>query len=117
MRSCSRRASASTARWCDRRVCVGLAVFGIALDDGRNERSELVISADGATTQVLVVPTDEEHAIAEQTAGVVASRLRTDLGGTGHRNLDTNVGGGDESGVNRVGQWWPTPWTTTGHSA
>jgi len=54
------------------RVCAGLGVFGIALDDDRNERSEPVISRDGASTAVLVVPTDEEHAIAEQTARVVA---------------------------------------------
>jgi acetate kinase len=53
-------------------VCAGLEVFGIALDVDRNERSELVISTDDATTKVLVVPTDEEHAIAEQTAAVVA---------------------------------------------
>ena len=53
------------------RVCAGLGVFGIALDDDRNERSELVISRDDASTAVLVVPTDEEHAIAEQTARVV----------------------------------------------
>jgi len=52
------------------RVCAGLGVFGIALDDARNEHSELVISRDDATTAVLVVPTDEEHAIAEQTASV-----------------------------------------------
>jgi acetate kinase len=53
------------------RVCAGLEVFGIALDSERNERSALVISADDAPTAVLVVPTDEEHAIAEQTARVV----------------------------------------------
>ncbi len=56
------------------RICDGLGVFGIALDEARNERSDVVISADGATTKVLVVPTDEEHAIAEQTAGVVAAQ-------------------------------------------
>jgi len=55
------------------RVCAGLDVFGIALDADRNDRSETVISTDGATTTVLVVPTDEEHAIAEQTARVLGS--------------------------------------------
>ena len=54
-----------------RRVCAGLAVFGMTLDDERNERSGVVISSDDAATAVLVVPTDEEHAIAEQTARVV----------------------------------------------
>jgi acetate kinase len=42
------------------------------LDDERNERSEPLISRDDASTAVLVVLTDEEHAIAEQTARVVA---------------------------------------------
>jgi acetate kinase len=55
-----------------RRVCTGLGVLGMAIDDERNERSELVISTDDAPTAVLVVPTDEEHAIAEQTARIVA---------------------------------------------
>ena|SRR6056297_3140173 len=54
------------------RVCDGLGVFGIALDGVRNERCDTVISRDDAATAVLVVPTDEEHAIAEQTARVVA---------------------------------------------
>ncbi len=53
------------------RVCSGLGVFGIALDDDRNERSDRVISRDDASTATLVVPTDEEHAIAEQTARAV----------------------------------------------
>ena len=56
------------------RVCAGLEVFGLSVDEGRNERSDVVISPDGAANAVLVVPTDEEHAIAEQTARVVASR-------------------------------------------
>ena len=55
------------------RVCTGLDVFGIELDGERNRRSEQVISSDDAATVVLVVPTDEEHAIAEQTARVVAA--------------------------------------------
>jgi acetate kinase len=55
------------------RVCAGLEVFGMVLDEGRNERSETVISADHATTNVLVIPTDEERAIAEQTARVVTA--------------------------------------------
>ena len=54
-----------------KRVCAGLEVFGIVLDDERNERSATVISHDDATTAVLVVPTDEERVIAEQTARTV----------------------------------------------
>jgi acetate kinase len=56
------------------RVCTGLQVFGMALDDDRNGRSEPVISRADATTAVLVVPTDEEHAIAEHTAALVSRR-------------------------------------------
>lgn len=56
------------------RVCAGLDVFGMSLDDERNQRSAPVISPDGAATAVLVVPTDEEHAIAEQTARLLARR-------------------------------------------
>ena len=75
------------------RVCAGLGVFGIALDEGRNSRSEVVISADDATTKVLVVPTDEERAIAEQTAHVASSGSRTDAGGTGHQHPHTDGSG------------------------
>ena len=56
------------------RVCAGLGVFGIAVDDERNERSDVVISSEGAPTRVLVLPTDEERAIAEQTARTVSGR-------------------------------------------
>jgi acetate kinase len=55
-----------------RRVCAGLDVFGIVLDDDRNERSETVISSRDAATAVLVVPTDEERAIAEHAARLAA---------------------------------------------
>jgi acetate kinase len=55
-------------------VCAGLGVLGIVLDDERNARSETVISVDGARTAVLVVPTDEERAIAEKAAGVALGR-------------------------------------------
>ncbi|HSM66521.1 MAG TPA: acetate kinase [Ilumatobacteraceae bacterium] len=58
------------------RVCAGLGVLGISLDDDRNRRAETMISRDGASTAVLVVPTDEEHAIAEQTARLLAPRDR-----------------------------------------
>jgi acetate kinase len=59
------------------RVCAGLGVFGMEIDDERNQQSELVISSDDATTAVLVVPTDEEHAIAEQTALAVDGQTRS----------------------------------------
>jgi acetate kinase len=53
-----------------RRVCAGLEQLGIALDDARNESAAgecAVQRADGAV-KVLVIPTNEELEIAEQTA-------------------------------------------------
>lgn len=54
------------------RVCGRLRVFGVELDDGRNERAESIITVDDAPMTVMVVPTDEERAIAEQTAALLA---------------------------------------------
>jgi acetate kinase len=59
------------------RVCEPLGVFGIAIDAARNDAgdsSDRSISAAHAGVRVLVVPTDEEHAIAEQTAQVIDGR-------------------------------------------
>jgi acetate kinase len=85
------------------RVCAGLEVFGMVLDDARNARiddarnarsdtsTSTVISTDDAATALLVVPTDEEHAIAEQTARVVRNpRLRDVSGDPPRRNPRTN---------------------------
>jgi acetate kinase len=41
--------------------------MGIALDEGRNRADDRLISADGAATPVVVVPTDEETVIARAT--------------------------------------------------
>jgi acetate kinase len=84
-------------------VCAGLEVFGMVLDDARNARiddarnarsdtsTSTVISTDDAATALLVVPTDEEHAIAEQTARVVRNpRLRDVSGDPPRRNPRTN---------------------------
>ncbi|WP_426511451.1 acetate/propionate family kinase [Dactylosporangium sp. McL0621] len=49
----------------------GLEPWGVTVDAARNEANERVISPDGARVAVCVVPTDEEHAIAEQTAALV----------------------------------------------
>jgi acetate kinase len=49
----------------------GLDALGIAVDPARNEApggAARVVSPDGARVTVCVVPTDEEHAIAEETA-------------------------------------------------
>jgi acetate kinase len=55
-------------------VCTGLDGLGIELDAGANRTAgagERVISVERSPVAVLVVPTDEERAIAEQTATLV----------------------------------------------
>jgi acetate kinase len=54
-------------------VCEGLEIFGIAVDPNRNSEGEpaRVISPPGARTSVLVVPTNEELAIARQSVQVL----------------------------------------------
>jgi len=52
-------------------TCSGLERLGIVLDPVRNDATESVVSTDESSTAILVVPTDEEHEIAEQTAVVV----------------------------------------------
>jgi acetate kinase len=57
-----------------RRACQGLEVLGIALDERRNaDAGDGVqrISVDSSQVTVLVVPTNEEREIAEQTAAAI----------------------------------------------
>ena len=53
------------------RVCAGLDGLGIRIEPARNDSDALVLSPEGASTAVLVVPTDEELEIARQTASVL----------------------------------------------
>jgi acetate kinase len=56
------------------RVCGGLALLGVRLDEARNaarSREVWTISSDDSAVAVLVVPTDEELEIAEQSLAVV----------------------------------------------
>jgi acetate kinase len=54
------------------RTAEGLGFLGIDIDPLRNEGAgERIISPDGAAVAVLVVPTDEELAIARATASVL----------------------------------------------
>ena len=56
------------------RSTAGLGFLGIEVDAARNERhadAARVISPDGAAVAVLVVPTDEEMAIAQETMAVL----------------------------------------------
>lgn len=59
-----------------RRVCAGLEALGVVLDEEANRRvraQEADISAPEARVRVLVVPTDEERMIAEDTYRVAFS--------------------------------------------
>jgi acetate kinase len=61
------------------RVCAGLGVLGVEPDEARNaerSRATRTISADGSAVAVLVVPTDEELEIAEQTLAVAREAAR-----------------------------------------
>jgi acetate kinase len=54
-----------------RRICDGLAFFGIALDPVRNEANAPVISKGGSTATVRVMKTNEELMIARETRRLV----------------------------------------------
>ena len=53
------------------RICEGLGFLGIALDPGRNERSEPVISAGANGVTVRVIRTDEEIMIAKAVGRIL----------------------------------------------
>ena len=54
-------------------VCEHLAFMGVQLDPARNRANELVITKQGATPRVMVVPTNEELMIARETARILFS--------------------------------------------
>jgi acetate kinase len=56
------------------KTCEGLEFLGIRIDSKRNKEGsgkEALISLDGDTAKVFVVPTDEELVIAEETVRLV----------------------------------------------
>jgi acetate kinase len=59
-----------------RRVCSSLNYIGVTLDEEKNSArgKEVEISSPDSSVRVLVIPTDEERAIAEETR-VVAERI------------------------------------------
>ena len=55
------------------RVCDGLDLLGIKLDPEKNKKGELIISTDDSPVKILLVPTDEELMIANDTAEIVSA--------------------------------------------
>ena len=53
-------------------VAAGCRWLGLALDEGRNQRGETRISADGSAVSAWIIPTDEERMIARYTRQVIA---------------------------------------------
>ena len=53
------------------RACAGLEGLGIVIDAERNGRGASVVSSERSPVAVLVIATDEERAIAEQTAALL----------------------------------------------
>lgn len=57
-------------------VCRGLGKMGIVLDEGKNaenRKDSRDVSADGSPIRILVLPTDEELRIAQETMHIVSS--------------------------------------------
>jgi acetate kinase len=53
-------------------ICQGLGHLGIKTDPVRNEAGQTEISPDGATTKVLVIPTNEELEICRQSNALLS---------------------------------------------
>ena len=56
------------------RICDGLEFLGVALDAERNEANAPLISRDGASVAVRIIPTNEDLMIARQTATTLRER-------------------------------------------
>lgn len=56
-----------------RKICAYLGYLGVSLDEEQNRKrgEDLIISAPGCGVKVLVIPTNEELAIAEETCALV----------------------------------------------
>ena len=60
-----------------REICGGMGQIGLELDEAKNKAitgKEADIAADGSSVRVLVIPTDEEAAIAPDTYKLIASK-------------------------------------------
>jgi acetate kinase len=56
------------------RICQGLEFFGIRIDPRRNEAQEAIISPQGSSVTVRVMPTDEDLTIALHTRELIDAR-------------------------------------------
>ncbi len=54
------------------RICAGLEFIGIELDIKRNEKNAEIISVEGSSVKVYVIPTDEELVIAKTVCRVLS---------------------------------------------
>lgn len=60
-----------------KKACVGLANLGIVIDDDKNQLTDqgiFAIQKEGAVVKVLVIRTNEEFEIAQQTLAVIQER-------------------------------------------
>ena len=57
-----------------RRICEGLACFGIEIDDGRNDVNAEVISSGNSRVTVRVIRTDEEQVIARELFRIIRNK-------------------------------------------
>lgn len=53
------------------KICQAAGWLGVQVDPERNRRSEACISVSGSAVDVLVIPTDEERAVAEQMLSII----------------------------------------------
>lgn len=55
------------------RICAAAGWLGARMDRERNRHGETLVSADGSAVEVLVIPTDEERAVAEQVVAAMTA--------------------------------------------
>ncbi len=58
------------------RICEGLGILGMELDETRNAATEAVISANAGRVTVRVIPTDEELMIARSVCRILKPELK-----------------------------------------
>jgi acetate kinase len=59
------------------KICSGMKIFGVQLDEGRNEKSAQTISGSGSAISVEVIETDEDGQIARHVAALLEKSATT----------------------------------------